>query len=173
VHVVFLEFVIDPACSLVFEAERSDPRIMERPPRPTRERLFTGRALALGVLLGVSVLAAVALVYGSELAAGAAENAARATAFATLVFGNLALIFANRSHALTLFEAAMHENVALWWIVAAALAALAASLYVPAVAAMFRFEAIGAGHLALAAAAGIGSVLWFDAVKIARRLHEG
>ena len=105
--------------------------------------------------------------------AGAAENAARATAFATLVFGNLALIFANRSHALTLFEAATHENVALWWIVAAALAALAASLYIPAAAAMFRFEAIGAGHLALAAAAGIGSVLWFDAVKIVRRLHEG
>jgi Ca2+-transporting ATPase len=169
VHVVFLEFVIDPACSLVFEAERSDPRIMERPPRPTSERLFTARSLALGVLLGASVLAAVAIVYGWALAGGMPEGKARAAAFATLVFGNLALIFANRSHTHTLFEAATHQNPAAWWVVGATLAALAASLFVPAAAGIFRFEAIGTTELALAAAAGLGSVLWYDALKVIRR----
>jgi Ca2+-transporting ATPase len=172
VHIVFLEFVIDPACTLVFEAEGSDSRIMERPPRPPSQRLFTVRSLALGVLLGAGVLAAVALVYAWALASALPEGEARAAAFATLVFGDLALILANRSRALTLLEAATHQNAALWWIVAATLAALGATLYVPAAAEIFRFAPLGAGMLALAAAAGFGSVLWYDALKIVRRRHQ-
>jgi Ca2+-transporting ATPase len=169
VHVVFLEFVIDPACSIVFEAERSDPRAMQRPPRRPGERLFSARALALGIALGASVLAAVAAIYGGHLIAGHAESAARAAAFATLVFGNLALIMVNRSTALTALEAMRHENRALWWVLGGATAALATALYVPAVARIFRFEAIGPGALALAAAAGFACVLWYDAVKLLRR----
>jgi Ca2+-transporting ATPase len=169
VHVVFLEFVIDPACSIVFEAERSDPRAMQRAPRRPGERLFSARALALGIALGASVLAAVAAIYGGHLIAGHAESAARAAAFATLVFGNLALIMVNRSTALTALEAMRHENRALWWVLGGATAALATALYVPAVARIFRFEAIGPGALALAAAAGFACVLWYDAVKLLRR----
>jgi Ca2+-transporting ATPase len=169
VHVVFLEFVIDPACSLVFEAERSDPNVMERPPRPVGERLFTPASLALGVALGAGVLVAAALVLGWAQWAGRAEGEARALAFTALVAGNLALIFANRSHELTLLELATHENAALWWILAGATAALAASIYVPAAAGIFRFAAPGLRDLALAAACGAASVLWYDLYKIRRR----
>ena len=165
VHIVFLEFVIDPACSIVFEAERSDPHIMDRPPRPPGERLFTARALALGFALGASVLVAVALVYGIALSGGMAEAGARAAAFTTLVAGNLALILVNRSHELTAWEAAMHENRALWWVVGGALAALLAVIYVPPAAAIFRFEPLDARTFAIAAAAGIACVLWYDLVK--------
>ena len=164
VHVVFLEFVIDPACSMVFEAERSDPHAMERPPRSPRERLFTARALALGFALGASVLAAVALVYGIGIR-GSPEGAARAAAFTTLVAGNLALILVNRSHELTAWEAATHENRALWWVVGLTLAALLAVIYVPAAARIFRFEPLGARTFAIAAAAGTASVLWYDVLK--------
>ena len=68
VHVVFLEFVIDPACSLVFEAERSEKNVMHRPPRDPRERLFTREMVAEGVFLGFGAFVAVAVVYGSALA---------------------------------------------------------------------------------------------------------
>ncbi len=165
VHIVFLEFVIDPACSIVFEAERSDAHVMDRPPRSPRERLFTGRTLALGFSLGASVLAAVALVYGVALANGMAENAARAAAFTTLVVGDLALILVNRSHELTMWEAATRENRALWWVVGGAFAALVAVLYFPPAAAIFRFQPIGARPFALASAAGLVCVLWYDALK--------
>ena len=165
VHIVFLEFVIDPACSIVFEAERSDPHIMDRPPRPPGERLFTARALAVGFALGASVLVAVALVYGIGLSGGMGEAGARAAAFTTLVAGNLALILVNRSHELTAWEAAMHENRALWWVVGGALAALLAVIYIPPAAAIFRFEPLGARTFAIAAAAGFVSVLWYDLVK--------
>jgi len=169
VHVVFLEFVIDPACSLVFEAERSDAGVMERKPRPVDEPLFTGAAIALGVLLGLGVLAAVAGVLGWAHQAGRGDDAARAMAFVTLVAGNVGLIFANRSHSLTVLEMATRENVALWSIVAATIAALAAVVYIPAAASLFRFAPLGAADLALSAACGLASVLWYDVYKIARR----
>ena len=169
VHVVFLEFVIDPACSLVFEAERSDPGIMERPPRPAHERLFTPRSIAIGVLLGLSVLVAVAIVLGWAHESGRADDEARALAFTALVAGNVALIFANRSHRLTILEMFTHENRALWWIVAGTAAALGAALFVPSIAALFRFAQPALADLALAAAIGAASVLWYDFYKLARR----
>jgi Ca2+-transporting ATPase len=115
------------------------------------------------------VLVAAALVLGWAHGAGRAEGEARALAFTTLVAGNLALIFANRSHRLTLLELATQENAALWWIVAGATAALAASIYVPSAAAIFRFTAPGLRDFALAGAAGVASVLWYDLYKVARR----
>jgi Ca2+-transporting ATPase len=169
VHVVFLEFVIDPACSIVFEAERSEPRIMERAPRPPQERLFTAGSVALGLLLGTSVLAAVALAYGWAFAHRMDEPAARALAFATLVSGNLGLIFANRSHVLTAIEVLRHPNPALWWIAGATLAALAAVIFVPWLATVFRFAPPALPALAAACLAGFASVAWYDVYKLARR----
>jgi len=169
VHVVFLEFVIDPACSIVFEAERSDPAVMERPPRKPGERLFTARALVLGFALGLGVLAAVAAVYGLALRSGRSPDEARAAAFATLVFGNLALILVNRSSRLTLWETFAHANRALWWIFGGTIAALGAVIYVPAIAEVFRFEPVPAGEAIGAALAGAASVLWYDLLKLAKR----
>ena len=170
VHVVFLQFVIDPACSIVFEAERGDPGLMERPPRDARERLFTVRSVALGVGLGIGLLAAVALVFGVALARGRPEGEARALAFATLVAGNLCLIFANRSSRLTLPELLRQENPAMWWILGGTTVALAAVLFVAPVAEVFRFAPPRPPEALLAAAAGLASVLWYDAVKRLRRV---
>ena len=172
VHVVFLEFVIDPACSIVFEAERSHAGIMERPPRGAGERLFTPASLALGVLQGLAVLVAVAGVYWMHIDSGAGETHARAVAFVTLVAGNLGLILVNRSHRLTILELGVGGNAALWWVLGGAAAALGLLLYVPAAAEVFRFAAPGAKDVFVAALAGIGSVLWYDAFKLLRRAYN-
>ena len=170
VHVVFLEFVIDPACSIVFEAERSDARIMERPPRRPGERVFTAGNVVLGVALGLGVMVAVAAVFGFALHAGRPEGEARALAFATLVAGNLALIFANRSGTLTFVELLHHENRAMWWILGGAAGALAAVLFVPAAAGLFRFTPPAPLEAAAAALLGFASVLWYDLAKRLRRV---
>ena len=169
VHVVFLEFVIDPACSLVFEAERSDPRAMERAPRPVDQPLFTTEALALGVALGLGVLAAVVAVMAWAHGTGHSDTHARTLGFVTLVSGNLALILANRSHRLTILELATHENAALTWILGGATLALVAAVGLPGAAAVFRFSAPGAGELVAAALAGAVSVAWYDLYKLLRR----
>ena len=63
VQIAFLELIIDPACSVVFEAEEIDPTIMEQPPRGVGEPMFGGRVLTIAVLQGCSMLAAVLGVY--------------------------------------------------------------------------------------------------------------
>jgi Ca2+-transporting ATPase len=166
VHVVFLEFVIDPACTLVYEAERTEAGAMERPPRNPREPLFNLRMLATSLALGATMLAAVFAAYWWALQGGRADSETRAIAFCAIVFSNLALLFATRSRSRTLLVMLREPNAALWWITLGALAALAAAIYVPAAAAIFRFSPLGAAELMVAAAAGIAGVAWYELLKL-------
>jgi Ca2+-transporting ATPase len=169
VHVVFLEFVIDPACSIAFEAEPSEQGSMERPPRDPRAPLFDAGTLVTGLALGASALAAMALVTGWAFAQGRPLDEMRALGFATIVIGNLAMILANRSRERTILGTLARPNPALWWVIGATLAALAAALYVPAAAAIFRFAPLDAPELGIAFGAGLLGVAWLEAVKLARR----
>ncbi len=168
VHVVFLEFVIDPACSIVFEAEGSESDAMERPPRDPAEPLFSARMLAGSLALGAGVLAATCVAYGWAAASGRAEAEVRSFGFAAIVFGNLALILASRAREGSIVATLARPNRALWWVIAGTLAALAASLYLPAAAEIFRFAPLGAAEIAAAFAAGTAAVLVAEAIKLAR-----
>ncbi len=165
VHIVFLEFVIDPACSIVFEAEEGDESVMKRPPRDPGEPLFSAQMLGVSLLLGASVLVIVCLAYWWAAGQGLQDGEMRSFGFAAIVFGNLALIHATRLRDITLFDALRHPNPALWWITAGTLAALATSIYVPPVADLFRFSPLSPVYLAIAAGAGIAGVLWYEAYK--------
>jgi Ca2+-transporting ATPase len=166
VHVVFLEFVIDPACTLVYEAERTEAGAMERAPRDRREPLFNLRMLATSLALGATMLAAVFAAYWWALQGGRADTETRAIAFCAIVFSNLALLFATRSRNRTLLAMLREPNAALWWITLGALAALAAVIYLPAAAAIFRFSPLGAAELMVAAAAGVAGVAWVELLKL-------
>ncbi len=168
VHVLFLEFVIDPACSLVFEAERSEAGVMRRPPRHTRERLFSTEMVGVSLLLGASVLVVVCLACWWAVARGLPSGTVRSFGFAALVFGNLAMIHATRSRERPILGALRSANPVLWWITGGTLAALAIAIYVPAVAEVFRFAPLAPRDLAVAAAAGVVGVLWYDAYKLLR-----
>ncbi len=169
VHVVFLEFVIDPACTIAFEAERSDEEAMRRPPRDPRARLFDARMLLGALALGAGMLAALIAACAWAVASGRADAEVRALGFATIVLGNVALILAYRSRSRTIVETLRRPNAALWWVVAGALGALAAALYVPPAARLFRFAPLGAAELGVALAAGLAGVLVHEALKLARR----
>jgi Ca2+-transporting ATPase len=169
VHVVFLEFVIAPACSIAFEAEPSDEGAMSRPPRDPRSPLFSAGTLVASLLLGASVLAAVGVASGWAVLSGRSEDEARAVGFAAIVFGNLALILANRSRERTILDTLARPNPALWWVIGGTLSALALALYAPAVAAVFRFAPLGGRELAVALGAGVAGVLWLEGVKFLRR----
>ena len=96
VHIVFLELIIDPSCSLIFEAEEAEANVMKRPPRSASERLFSFATVGWAVLQGLSVLAA---CLGVFLFARSSHqpDAARALTFLTLVVSVLVIILANRS----------------------------------------------------------------------------
>jgi Ca2+-transporting ATPase len=168
VHVVFLEFVIDPACTLVFEAERGAPGLMARPPRNPRARLFDLRMLLTSLLLGFTVLAATFAVYWWAFSTGRADGEARALGFAAIVAGNLGLIFVNRSQRGGFLETLRTPNAALWWILGGTLAALALSLYVSSVAEIFRFTPPGGSDLGIALLAGALGAGWYELWKRVR-----
>jgi len=166
VHVVFLEFVIDPACSIVFEAERSDEEAMARPPRDPRARLFDPRTLVLALTLGASMLASVALACAWASATGRSDDEVRALGFAAIVLGNLALILVHRSADRLAIQMLSRANAAFWWVGGGALAALLGALYVPAIAALFRFAPLGAMELAVAAVAALAGAAWIELAKL-------
>jgi Ca2+-transporting ATPase len=169
VHIAFMEIIIDPACSVVFEAEHAQDDVMRRPPRAPTEALFGGWNLALSLLQGTGVLVLCLAVFGFALHGGLAEGAARALAFTTLVVANLALIFANRSWDETILGSLRRPNRALWWVSGAAAAGLALVLLVPGLRGLFQFAPPDGTHLAIAAAAGVISIGWFELFKRLRR----
>lgn len=167
-HIAFLELVIDPACSMVFENEPPEVDVMLRPPRDPQAPLFAGATLALSLLQGLGVLLVVlgAYAWGSTWLA---EPAARAFAFTTLVMGNLALIFSNRSSSASLWASLWVPNRALWMVAGLTTGLLALALYQPWVAGLFLFTPLSARDVFTAAALGLSSVIWFEAIKLARR----
>ena len=96
-HIVFLELIINPTCSIVFEAEHSDQDAMRRPPRDSRAALFDAAGIVACLFQGSAVLIVVALLYGWLQTTGASAEAVRTMGFVALVAGNLGLIFANRA----------------------------------------------------------------------------
>ena len=172
VHVVFLEFIIDPACSIVYEAEPEEEDLMRRPPRPRGRRLFSRATVAFSLLQGAAVLAVVCTVYAAALARGAGEGTARAMAFSCLIVANLGLILTNRSWSRTIAGSLRRANAALWWVVGGAAATLAATLAVPAVRDLFRFAPLSLRSLLTSIGAGAASVLWFEIWKVLRRSSE-
>ncbi|MGE5668274.1 MAG: cation transporting ATPase C-terminal domain-containing protein, partial [Betaproteobacteria bacterium] len=162
VHIVFLEFVIDPASSIAFEAEPAERSVMSRPPRTASSRLFDAPTMIGALLQGVGILLVVATLYGAALAHGTPERAARAMAFTGMVLGNLGMILVNRSRDATLRETLRRPNPATWWVVGGTLAGLALALYVPPLRDIFRFDAPGPLQiLACAAAAAVG-IAWLQ-----------
>ena len=165
VHIVFLEFVIDPACSIVFEAEPAEKNVMHRPPRSARSHLFNRWMLGSSMLQGLGAFAAAAILYGWVLSLGTSEDTARAMAFTTVVLSNLGLIVSNRSRHTTLTDMLRRPNAALWWVVGGTLAALAAALSVVPVRDVFRFAALTSQQLLICLVAAIAAFVWFEVCK--------
>ena len=168
VHVVFLELIIDPACSVAFEAEPGEPGLMRRPPRAPGEPLLSKGHLMVSFFQGFSVLVTVMAVLGIALSRGEMATNARALTFSTLVVANLMLILANRSWTRIIVSSLRAPNPALWWVVGGAVVVLALSIYVPFVRSLFRFSVLHLSDIAICLAAGGASLLWFEGWKVVR-----
>jgi P-type Ca2+ transporter type 2C len=165
VHVVFLELIIDPACSIAFEAEPEEANVMQRPPRDRKEPLFSRRTVVLSLLQGVIVLAVTLAVFKLSLALGRGDMEARTLTFTTLVIANLALILTNRNWSSTIIESLRARNIALRWILVAAITFLGLVIYVPWLRDLFHFGILHLPDVLICVGAGVVSVLWFEIVK--------
>lgn len=157
VHVVFLELVIDPLCSLVFEAEPSERNAMKKPPRNPKAALFGARQIAFGALQGLVILAAVLAFYLWSLDQ-VAETEARAAAFLVLALANMVLALVDTaSSGVSLFDP--HRRV-FWMILAIAIAVLSIAILVPPVGDLFRFDTPPVGILGAAVGVALAAGGW-------------
>jgi len=157
--------VIDPVCTLVFEAETEEDDVMRRPPRPPEAPLLSGRLIVWGVLQGLLALALIASIYVIANVRGMPENEARALAFFSLVTAIVALIFANRSFGTSIASALRRPNAALKFVIAGVASMLALTMLWPAARHLFRFGPLHADDLSLTVAAGFVVLVALEALK--------
>jgi P-type Ca2+ transporter type 2C len=168
VHIVFLELIIDPACSMAFEAEPGGPELMRRPPRRAGASLFDRRLVLVSLVQGASLLAATVAAFRLGLDHTGSDASGRTLAFATLIAGNVSLILVNRSWTDSVLGVLRRRNLASWAVVAGASLTLVAALLVPFLGHLLRFGPASLGDVALATAAGLASLSWFEMLKLAR-----
>ncbi len=164
-HIAFLEFIIDPACSIVFESEPGEDRIMNRPPRKLRQPLFNRTTMILSLVQGISILTIVLIVFLLSLYWGFEEGQTRSITFAAIVLGNLFLILTNISrtdHTLSVFR---HKNKALRVVFIATIASLFVIFSVPALRDLFHFSFLGIQYFLIVGILALSSYFWLEAVE--------
>ncbi|MCW2285702.1 Ca2+-transporting ATPase [Rhodoblastus acidophilus] len=168
VHIAFLEMIIDPVCSLVFEAESEEDGLMRRPPRNPAEPLFSLPMILWGLFQGALALALTATIYVIALGRGMPGDEVRALVFFSLVIAIVALILVNRSTGASLRKALLRRNPALALTLPAVAAMLAASLLWPWLRDLFRFGPLHADDLSLALGVGLAVLVVSESLKAAR-----
>jgi len=165
IHIAFLEMVIDPVCSMVFEAEEAEEGIMRRPPRRADSPLFSAALVAWSFVQGMIAFAGLAGVYLMALHLGLSGDEARALTFVSLVLIYLGLVLVNRNFGIRPRDLFGRRNRALAWILAVTLLLLALALAVPAGRALFHFGPLHADDLTVVAGAVIAVVALVEGVK--------
>jgi P-type Ca2+ transporter type 2C len=165
VHIVFLELIIDPACSIIFEAEKEEKNIMTRPPKDINEPFFGAKKVLISCTQGVGILVLCLLVYFIGLKLGYSEKEIRAMTFVTLIVSNIAVILSNRSWNSSIFRILVTPNKTVKWVVGGAVIFLSIVLFVPFLQDLFQFEPIGAAEIAVCSLLGLASISWFEIYK--------
>ncbi|OGX85416.1 haloacid dehalogenase [Hymenobacter lapidarius] len=165
VHIIFLELVMGPTCSIAFENEPAELGQMRQPPRPLTATFLAGAELGRSLAQGLGIAAAVLGVYYGAMQQGLPEAAVRTLAFATLVGSNILLTLVNRSFTQSVWQTLRVRNRVLWLMLGLTLALLLIALQVPAARQLFGFVPVPAwwlGWCLLAALVGVG---WVEVYK--------
>jgi Ca2+-transporting ATPase len=165
VHILFLQLIIDPACSVVFEAEPLEEDAMQVPPRRPDQRLFDSSVLIRGLCQGTGLLGLLVLTHAGARWFSVPDDTARALTFVALVLSNLGLIQSNRSWGRMALHGTSASNRQFGWIAAGSVAVLCVALAVPAMGRLFSFVTPSPLLLATGLGMAVLSVLWFEFTK--------
>jgi Ca2+-transporting ATPase len=168
VHIVFLELIIDPACSIIFEAEKEEKNTMSRPPRRMDEPFFGRKKIWFSCLQGLGILIVTLAVYFTGLHLGYSAQEVRAMTFVTLIVSNIAVILTNRSWSENIFKIIASPNKAVLWVVGGAVFFLAIILNFTFFLDLFQFQKLTLINIFICSAAGLSTILWFEIYKMVK-----
>ena len=165
VHIAFLEMVIDPVCSLVFEAEGEEDGVMDRPPRPVAEPLFSTPTIIWSLAQGAIVLAVVTTILFLAPGYGFDTDQVRALTFHSVVLCVVALIFVDRSISSSIITAIIRPNRALAYVLPIVAVLLAVTIFWAPARELFRFGALDAQWLVVPLGAGVTVLIMLELLK--------
>jgi Ca2+-transporting ATPase len=166
VHIVFLELIIDPACSIIFEAEKEEQNVMNRPPKGIDEPFFGAKKILFSCLQGVGILAISLAVYFIGLYLGYEAKEVRSMAFITLIVSNIAVILTNRSWTDNIFRIIVTPNKAVLWVVGGAIFFLTLILNINFFLDLFQFQKLTLINVLICSLAGLSTIIWFEIYKL-------
>lgn len=169
VHVIFLELIMGPTCSIVYENEPIEKNAMQQKPRKMTETFLNWSELSISIIQGLMITAGVLFAYQLVVQNGASEETTRAMVFTTLIFSNVFLSLTNRSFTYSLFESFKNKNTLFPLIIGATLVLLFAILYIPVFSKFFHISSLNLKDLGIAILIAMVSVLWFEGYKWLKR----
>lgn len=171
VHVIFLELIMGPTCSIVYENEPLEKNAMKLSPRPMSYSFLNWSEMSLSIIQGVIIAAGVLFSYRYAVARGGSEDLTRTMVFMTLIMANIFLTLVNRSFYYSFIESLRNKNSLIWVVIGLTVIMLLSMIFIPAVREFFHLTIptfSGAGvSLSIAAA----SVFWFEGWKWYRRMR--
>jgi Ca2+-transporting ATPase len=165
VHVIFLELIMGPTCSIIYENEPANPAELRRPYLQDQRSLFSADELGLTILQGLAITVA-CLFVGYHAAAHGDGAYVRACIFSTLVFANVFLTLVNRSFTQSIAKTIRMKNRLIPVVIFLSLALLAAILYLPFFNGVFNVVPLGPAELLMPFLAAILAVFWVEPWKI-------
>ena len=165
IHVIFMELIMGPTCSIFFEREPTEPNIMQQPPRAKSNRLFNSAELMVSVLQGVVIAAGALCLYYYSMNNGETLEYTRTMVFTTLVISNLLLTFENRSFTKSIVVTSRYKNNLALPVFGVSVVFLLCMHFVPPVQNLFKLTAISSTAFLMCVAVAIVAVMWFELYK--------
>ena len=169
VHVIFMELIMGPTCSIVYENEPMEKNLMNQKPRAFTRTFFNLQELTISIVQGLAITAGTLLTYQLAVRQGFDEVSTRSMVFTTLITANIFLTLVNRSFDYSIFTTLRYRNPLVPLIILLTIGLTAALLYFPPFAKFFGFSPIALPQLALVTGIGCLSAVWFEPVKWIRR----
>jgi Ca2+-transporting ATPase len=169
VHVIFLELVMGPMCSIVYENEPAEKNSMQQLPRQLGSTFLSFKEMAISIIQGIMITLGILFVYQLTLQNGGSEIRTRTMVFTTLVFSNIILSLVNRSFYYSVFASLKNKNNMMVFMNTITLAMLAMIIYITPIAQFFEVEPLNLAQLAICIAVSAIVVLWIEIYKWNKR----
>jgi P-type Ca2+ transporter type 2C len=165
VHVVFFELIMGPTCSIIYENEPIEENVMNEKPRQFSKTFFRMSELAISIVQGVFITAALITIYWIAITSNASLEATTSMIFVTLVTANILLTLVNRSFHYSMIKTPAYENKLIPLIIAITMGLVILIFAIPSLSKFFRFAPLDVSQTITCIAAGMVSVLWFEVYK--------
>jgi Ca2+-transporting ATPase len=171
VHIIFLELIMGPTCSIIYENDPMESNMMQQPPRPLSNTFFSWKELWISIIQGLAITATALLTYRYAVQAGKDENATRTMVFLVLIAANIFLTLVNRSFYYSIFTTSRYPNKLIPLIIGITILLVGAILFIDPLTAFFKFTRLNWQDFSFGIFAGFLSVIWFEIVKFAKRKY--